>query len=64
MCLVAVVDGAVRSGDKVASIATGATHEVAECGVLAPEPHATGELRTGQARRRCSLSLRAVLAEP
>ena len=50
VCLVAVVDGAVRRGDRLRSAATGDDWEVGELGMLTPEPHPTGELRTGQVR--------------
>jgi elongation factor 4 len=48
VCLVAVVDGSIRRNDKVVSLFTGNEYEVNEVGVLAPEPHATDELLTGQ----------------
>jgi len=48
VCLVTAVDGALRKGDKLRSAATGAEHEALEVGLLAPEPHPTGALLTGQ----------------
>jgi translation elongation factor EF-4 len=48
VCLVAVVDGAIRKNDKIVSLFTGTEYEVNEVGVLAPEPYSTGELLTGQ----------------
>lgn len=46
--LVTVIDGKIRKGDVVTSMYTGDEWEVHEMGVLAPEPHPTGELLTGQ----------------
>ena len=48
VCLVAVVDGRVRRGDRLTSASTGDEYEVNEVGMLAPEPHPTGQLLTGQ----------------
>jgi translation factor GUF1, mitochondrial len=46
--LVAVVDGSVKRGDKFSSISTKREWEIGEVGLLAPEPHSTGQLLTGQ----------------
>ncbi|WIA42271.1 hypothetical protein OEZ86_008287 [Tetradesmus obliquus] len=48
VCLVAVVDGRLRAGDKLAAASSGSEYEALEVGILAPEPHPTGELLTGQ----------------
>ncbi|KAK9810141.1 hypothetical protein WJX72_005508 [[Myrmecia] bisecta] len=48
VCLVEVVDGQLHKGDKVVSASNGEQHDILEVGVLAPEPHATGRLCTGQ----------------
>jgi translation elongation factor EF-4 len=46
--LVALVDGSIRKNDRIVSSFTGTEYEVNDVGVLAPEPHSTGELLTGQ----------------
>ena len=43
-----VVDGEVKTGDKVLMMATGATADVLEIGVFTPYATATGVLRTGE----------------
>ncbi|CAN6208777.1 unnamed protein product [Urochloa humidicola] len=48
ICHVAVVDGALRKGDKIASAATGRTYEVMDVGIMHPELTPTGVLYTGQ----------------
>lgn len=48
VCLVAVIDGRLRRGDRLASAATGDEWDVNEVGLLAPEPLSTGQLLTGQ----------------
>lgn len=48
VCLVAVVDGAVKKGDRLVSTSTGSEWEVNEIGILSPEPNPTGQLLTGQ----------------
>ena len=48
VCLIAVIDGALRKGDKLISCSTRDEWEVNEIGVLSPEPTSTGELLTGQ----------------
>ena len=44
---VQVVDGTLRVGDKVVSIATGSSSEILELGFMTPEPLRTKELRGG-----------------
>lgn len=49
ICLVNIVDGALKKGDRIASCSN--THEVwdvLDVGIMAPEPVPTGELQTGQ----------------
>nr|ATG71175.1 small GTP-binding protein [Microbiota decussata] len=48
ICHVAVIDGALRKGDKIASAATGQSYEVMDVGILHPELTPTGMLLTGQ----------------
>lgn len=48
ICHVAVVDGALRKGDKIASSATGQVYEVSDLGIMHPELTPTGVLLTGQ----------------
>ena len=43
-----IVDGVVRTRDKIAMKATGAKYEVLECGVFEPTMTKTGELRAGE----------------
>lgn len=48
ICHVAVVDGAIRKGDKISSAATGQSYEVLDIGIMHPELTPTGILLTGQ----------------
>ncbi|KAG8069628.1 hypothetical protein GUJ93_ZPchr0006g44263 [Zizania palustris] len=48
ICHVAIVDGALHKGDKIASAATGRTYEVLDVGIMHPELTPTGVLYTGQ----------------
>lgn len=48
ICHVAVVDGALHKGDKIASSATGQAYEVSDIGIMHPELTPTGVLLTGQ----------------
>lgn len=48
ICHVAVVDGALRKGDKIASAATSQVYEVLDVGIMHPELTSTGVLFTGQ----------------
>ncbi|GAB2287851.1 hypothetical protein Dimus_022206 [Dionaea muscipula] len=48
ICHVAVVDGTLRKGDKISSVATGQTYEVSDVGIMHPELIPTGILFTGQ----------------
>ncbi|KAL6861526.1 hypothetical protein ACP4OV_017226 [Aristida adscensionis] len=48
ICHVAVVDGALHKGDKIASAATGRAYEVLDVGIMHPELTPTGVLYNGQ----------------
>lgn len=48
VCLLAVVDGEVRRGQKVVAAAAKAQYEISEVGLLTPEPTPTPALRAGQ----------------
>lgn len=48
ICHVAVVDGALRKGDKISSAATGRSYEALDIGIMHPELTSTGVLLTGQ----------------
>ncbi|XP_054802128.1 translation factor GUF1 homolog, mitochondrial isoform X3 [Prosopis cineraria] len=48
ICHVAIVDGALRKGDKISSAATGQAYEALDVGIMHPELKSTGMLLTGQ----------------
>ncbi|KAJ8775208.1 hypothetical protein K2173_020212 [Erythroxylum novogranatense] len=48
ICHVAVVDGILRKGDKISSVATGQAYEILDVGIMNPELTPTGVLLTGQ----------------
>ncbi|GMH05138.1 hypothetical protein Nepgr_006978 [Nepenthes gracilis] len=48
ICHVAVVDGTLRKGDKISSVATGQAYEVSDVGIMHPELIPTGVLFSGQ----------------
>lgn len=48
ICHVAIIDGAIRKGEKIASAATGQSYEIMDAGILHPELTPTGMLLTGQ----------------
>ena len=48
VCLVRVVDGRIKEGDKVSSCGTGIESEVLECGMMCPEPERVKQLEGGQ----------------
>uniref|UniRef100_A0A7C8ZGV1 Translation factor GUF1 homolog, mitochondrial n=1 Tax=Opuntia streptacantha TaxID=393608 RepID=A0A7C8ZGV1_OPUST len=48
ICHVAIVDGTLRKGDRISSVATGQTYEVSDIGIMHPELVPTGVLFTGQ----------------
>lgn len=49
ICMITVVDGAVRKGDKITSLSNNRSYEVLDIGIMHPNPVSTGELLTGQA---------------
>lgn len=48
ICLIEVIDGHVKKGDKIASANTGEQYEVLEIGLMYPDLMQTGSLYTGQ----------------
>ncbi|KXS10010.1 translation factor GUF1-like protein, mitochondrial [Gonapodya prolifera JEL478] len=48
VCLVAVIDGKVGKGDKIASAGTGLKYEVSQVGIMAPDPMPLLALHAGQ----------------
>ncbi|XP_050224840.1 translation factor GUF1 homolog, mitochondrial isoform X2 [Mercurialis annua] len=48
ICHVAVVDGALRKGEKISSSATGQSYDILDVGFMHPELTSTGILLTGQ----------------
>ena len=48
ICLITVVDGLLKKGDRVVSCSSGKEWEILEIGILSPEPRPTGVLLTGQ----------------
>src|SRR6201982_3738090 len=48
MCLVRVVDGTMRRGQKIKFMATGNTFEVTEMGIFTPKPKAVDQLSVGE----------------
>ncbi|XP_057435966.1 translation factor GUF1 homolog, mitochondrial isoform X2 [Lotus japonicus] len=48
ICHVAVIDGTLRKGDKIAAVATGQSYEAFDIGILHPELTPTGILLAGQ----------------
>ena len=48
ICLVEVVDGFIKKGDKIVSTHSGLDYEVLDVGLMYPEPISTSELFTGQ----------------
>ncbi|MEM9070154.1 MAG: translation elongation factor 4 [Myxococcota bacterium] len=48
MCMIRVIDGTVRKGDKIRMMATGAEYEVTEMGVYTPFPTAVDHLGPGE----------------
>ncbi|KAL8172360.1 hypothetical protein V2J09_024164 [Rumex salicifolius] len=48
ICHVAVVDGTLRKGEKISSVATGQAYEVSDVGIMHPELVPTGILFAGQ----------------
>jgi len=48
MCLVRIVDGTMRRGQKIKFMATGNTFEVTEMGIFTPKPKAIDQLSVGE----------------
>ena len=48
MCLVRIVDGTMRRGQKMKFMATGLTYEVTEMGIFTPKPKAVDQLSVGE----------------
>jgi elongation factor 4 len=48
ICLVEIIDGCLRKGDRIESGNTGETYEVLDIGLMHPEPMLMGALYTGQ----------------
>lgn len=54
VCLIRVVDGAVKAGDKIMMMANGKTYDVTEVGVFQPKPVAVGDLIAGDVGYLCA----------
>jgi len=48
ICLVEVVDGALRKGDQITAAYSGQSYEVLDIGLMYPDPYSTNALYTGQ----------------
>ncbi|HEX7192829.1 MAG TPA: translation elongation factor 4 [Thermoanaerobaculia bacterium] len=48
MCLVRIVDGTMRRGQKIKFMSTGDTYEVTEMGIFTPKPKAVDQLSVGE----------------
>ncbi|HKS21682.1 MAG TPA: translation elongation factor 4, partial [Thermoanaerobaculia bacterium] len=48
MCLVRVVDGTIRRGQKIKFLSNGLTSEITEMGIFTPKPKAVGSLSVGE----------------
>ncbi|HEX3111149.1 MAG TPA: GTP-binding protein, partial [Thermoanaerobaculia bacterium] len=48
MCLVRIVDGTMRRGQKIKFMSTGDTYEVTEMGIFTPKPKAIDQLSVGE----------------
>jgi GTP-binding protein LepA len=48
MCLVRIVDGTVKRGQKIKFMSTGLTYEVTELGIFTPKPKAVDQLSVGE----------------
>lgn len=48
ICLIEIIDGAIKKGDIISAASTEQSYEVLDVGLMYPEPHATGALYTGQ----------------
>ncbi|MBD3273627.1 elongation factor 4 [Candidatus Dependentiae bacterium] len=48
ICLIEIVNGSIKKGDKITSAHSGLEYEVLDIGLMYPEPISTGNLYTGQ----------------
>jgi len=48
ICMIEVVDGQIKKGDRITSSHTNESYEVLDIGIMYPDPYATGALYTGQ----------------
>ncbi len=48
ICLIEIVDGSIKKGDKIISVHSGDNYEVLEIGLMYPDPKPTDALYTGQ----------------
>lgn len=48
ICLIEVIDGALKKGDNITAAYTGESYEVLDIGIMYPDPYPTGALYTGQ----------------
>ena len=48
ICLIELIDGTMRKGDKITAASTGRTYEILDIGLMYPEPTTTDALYTGQ----------------
>ena len=54
VCLIRVIDGKVKAGDKITMMANGKSYDVTEVGVFQPKPVATAELFAGDVGYLCA----------
>ncbi len=54
VCLIRIVDGAVKAGDKIMMMANCKTYDVTEVGVFQPKPVAVGDLIAGDVGYLCA----------
>ena len=48
ICLMEIIDGSIKKGDRITSVHTDQTYEVLDIGIMHPEPTSTASLSTGQ----------------
>ncbi|MCH5165191.1 MAG: elongation factor 4 [Clostridiales bacterium] len=54
VCLIRVIDGSVKAGDKIMMMSTGKTYDVTEVGVFQPKPVAVNVLSAGDVGYLCA----------
>lgn len=54
VCLVRIVDGSVKSGDRITMMSNGKCYDVTEVGIFQPKPIATGSLSAGDVGYICA----------